>query len=334
MQGEEILKIRLTHGSGGKKTEELIRRIFSKYISSDELSRMDDGGIFDKNYVVSTDSFVVNPVFFPGGNIGDLSICGTVNDLASMGAQPLYFTLGFIIEEGFDSSALEEILSSMKKRIEEVGISVISADTKVVEARDPERPGLFINSTGIGRIYREIPGLDEVESGDVVIVTGAVGEHGFAVLSHRLNLTSTIKSDTKPLWPLIKNLLDSIPVKFMRDPTRGGLAQTLNEIVDGRNFGIDIEEEKVPISEEVRGLSELLGIDPLEVANEGCMIVVVSENHAPEAVNTLRQHLYGQNASIIGRVTDEHPGVVVVRNPYGARRILHKLIGEKLPRIC
>ncbi len=328
------MKITLDHGGGGKKTDELIERIFQPHFNSPELLKRDDGGMFEEKFVLSTDTFVVTPIFFPGGNIGDLAIAGTVNDLASMGAEPEYFSFGFVLEEGLDSGELEKILVTMERLIDELGIEVIAADTKVVEAHRKDNPGLFINSTGIGRIYRPLLGRESIEPGDGVIVTGAVGEHGFAVLSHRLNLSSSITSDTRPLWPMIKKLLDTVPVKFMRDPTRGGLAQVLNEIVSRMPFGIEIHEENVPVRPEVKGLSELLGIDPLEVANEGNMIIIIASEHIGKALNVLKSHPFGTQATLIGEVTSEHPGMVLTVNQYGARRILYRPSGAKLPRIC
>lgn len=328
------MKITLEHGSGGRKTDELIRKIFWKYFGGGEVRKMDDGAVFENELVISTDTFVVNPIIFPGGNIGDLAVAGTVNDIVSMGAQPLYMTAGFVLEQGLDTAVLEEILGSMASHLESLGIELVAADTKVVEARYADEPGVFINTTGVGRIYRRLPGREGIEPGDVVIITGAVGEHGFAVLAHRLNLSSSVKSDTKPLWPLIKPVLDQVNVKFMRDPTRGGVAQTLNEIVDGMNFGIRVFEKNIPVKEDVKGLSELLGIDPLEVANEGKMIIIVPEKDAERAVGILRNHPDGKEACVIGVVTKKHPGVVTIENAYGVERILYKPTAEKLPRIC
>ncbi len=334
MEQSYTMRITLEHGSGGRKTDELIKRHFLRYFNGKEIRKMDDGANFGGGFVISTDTFVVNPVFFPGGNIGDLAVAGTVNDLVSMGAEPLFLTAGFVLEEGFDTQDLEEVLRTMSDHLERLNMELLTADTKVVEARDPGNPGIFINTTGIGRVYRELPGREGIRAGDVVIVTGAVGEHGFAVLAHRLNLSSSIKSDTKPLWGLIKPLLDQVDVKFMRDPTRGGLAQTLNEIVENMSFGIKIFENSIPLKDEVRGLSELLGIDPLEVANEGKMIVILPESQAEKAINILKKHPHGKEASVIGIITEAHPGVVTIENPYGAERILYKPTSEKLPRIC
>ncbi len=328
------MKITLDHGGGGRKTDELISKIFQPHLNSPELMKREDGGIFEHSFVISTDTFVVTPIFFPGGNIGDLAIAGTINDLASMGAEPRYFSFGFVLEEGLDTSDLEKILKTMEDLIKELKIEVLAADTKVIEAHKKENPGLYINSTGIGRIYRPVLGRDSIKPGDGIIVTGAVGEHGFAVLSHRLSLSSTIKSDTRPLWPLIKKLLDNVQVKFMRDPTRGGIAQVLNEIVDQMSFGIEIFEEKIPVKPEVQGLSELLGIDPLEVANEGNMVIIVAKELVDEALNILHSHPFGSDAAFIGEVSEEHPGMVLTVNTYGARRILYRPVGTKLPRIC
>ncbi len=332
-------KITLSHGSGGKLTHKLIEDLFQRYFDFEELKKNDDGGIFSAQkgqYVVSTDSYVVDPVFFPGGNIGTLSISGTINDLASMGAEPICISVGFILEEGLTFDTLEEIVSSMSSLLNSLNVPIISADTKVVERKGDRESGLFINTTGVGRIFKKCLDKRSIKPGDVIIINGPIAEHGFSVLSVRLGLDrqTPILSDAKPLWDLVKEVIKRFDVKFMRDPTRGGIGGVLNEIVKGMDFGIVLNEKDIPIKDGVRGISELLGIDPLEVANEGKMIFVVEEKIAQDVLEVIKAHPDGKDGKIIGYITDEYKEKVIVISPYGSKRILHMPEAQGLPRIC
>ena len=333
------MEILLSHGGGGKRTRELIEKVFLKYFENEKLSELGDSALFDATggqYAFTTDSYVVNPLFFPGGDIGKLAVSGTVNDLSASGAEPLYLSAAFIIEEGFALEDLEKIVSSMSRTASEVGIPVITGDTKVVERGKAD--GLFINTSGIGRLYRTPPPSPErIEPGDVLLVSGTIGDHGITVMALRekiLKDPGDLQSDCAPLWGLVKSVLDTVDVKFMRDPTRGGLAAVANEIVRGKSFGLNLYEEKVPVKEAVRGLSEILGIDPLLAANEGKMVFVVGREEAQRALDTMRSHPLGKDSSIIGEFTDEAPGKVILVTAYGTRRILEMPQGEQLPRIC
>ena len=332
-------KIMLSHGSGGKITNELIKDIFQKHFDFTELRKCDDGGLLKVescDLVLSTDSYVVTPIIFPGGDIGSLSISGTINDLASMGAEPICISVGFILEEGLSFNVLESIVCSMKDTLKKEKVPIITADTKVIESKHGKEKGVFINTTGVGKVLKSIPGRFSIKSGDNIIINGHLAEHGFAVLCARLKLTDeeTIISDAKPLWGLVKSVLREVNVKFMRDPTRGGVAGVLNEIVDGMDFGIILYEDRLPISDKVKGVSELLGIDPLEVACEGKMIFVVDRAQTNRAIEQLRSHPDGKNSQVIGEITDEFKGKVVIVSPYGTKRILAMPSGERLPRIC
>jgi len=333
VRGINTDKITLAHGGGGKKTEDIIRGIFQKYLNDPVLAEMDDGAVLE-DLVFSTDSFVVNPIFFPGGDIGRLAISGTVNDIAVMGARPLYLSLGFIIEEGFEISSLEKILISIKEASEEAGVRIVTGDTKVVEKGKAD--GIYINSSGIGKtLLSPPPSRYRIEPGDLVLINGEIGLHGTAILVAReeLGIKADIKSDVAPLWPLIESII-SPSVKFMRDPTRGGLAAVLNEIVEGMNFGIRLWEEKLPVSQEVAGICEVLGFDPLQLANEGKVVVFVKKEDAESVLEKMKSHPLGKQAEIIGEVTDEFPGKAVLKTTLGTHRIIEQPMGELLPRIC
>lgn len=331
------MRITSSHGSGGKLTGELIRDVFLKYFKDEALRGLDDGAIFNASgevLAVTTDCFVVTPIFFPGGDIGKLSVAGTVNDLASMGASPDYLTAGFILQEGLDVQVIERIADSMAETAESVGMRIITADTKVVEKVGDGPAGLFINTTGVGRIYRRVEGIDSLSRGDRIIISGGIAEHGFSVLSLRLKMGDRIKSDCRPLWDMVKAVLDGVKVKFMRDPTRGGISAVMNEIVEGSKLGIVLYEENIPISDEVKGISELLGIMPYEVASEGRMVFIVEDRYAEKTLAILKNHSSGTGAAIIGELVDEPEEKVLIETPYGSRRILSVPIGESLPRIC
>lgn len=333
MRGTNTDRITLAHGGGGKKTEEIIKGVFQKYLNDPILAEMDDGAVLE-NIVFSTDSFVVKPLFFPGGNIGRLAVSGTVNDIAVMGAQPLFLSLGFIIEEGLELSVLEKILESIRRATEEAGVRIVTGDTKVVEKGKAD--GIYINSSGIGRLaVSPLPDRRRIEPGDLIVINGDIGLHGTAILVARqeLGLKAEIKSDVAPLWPLIKEIL-SPEVKFMRDPTRGGLAAVLNEIVEGMSFGVRIWEEKLPISEEVSGICEVLGFDPLQLANEGRVVVFVKREAADTLLSKMLSHPLGSKAKVIGEVTEDFPGKAVLKTILDTHRIIEQPMGELLPRIC
>jgi len=331
-------KITLAYGSGGRLTHQLIKDVFLKHLNNEILSQMNDSAVFelDGRLAFTTDSYVVNPIFFPGGDIGKLAVNGTVNDLAMMGAEPLYISLGVIIEEGLSLEDLERIVISIKEAVEEAGVKIITGDTKVVEKGKADK--IFINTSGLGIIPRgiEIRG-DNAKPGELVIVNGTIGDHGIAILSARnqLSFSADVKSDTAPLNKLVKIMVDSVPeVSVLRDPTRGGLATTLNEIAQASSVGIEIYESEIPIRDSVKSTCELLGLDPLYMANEGKLVAIVPEDKAESLLYVMRSSPYGKDARIIGKVTREHPGKVILITKLGSKRILDMLSGDPLPRIC
>jgi hydrogenase expression/formation protein HypE len=320
---------------------DLISRLFVPCFDNPILRAGDDAGVVclpgEECLAISTDSHVVSPLFFPGGDIGRLAVCGTVNDVAVMGAEPKWITAGFILEEGLDIEILQRITSSMKAAAEEAGVILIAGDTKVVQKGKAD--GLYINTTGIGLMRPGIsPGGSKAEIGDKIILTGAIGDHGMAVISARgeLGFVSSISSDTAPLNHLVKIALDAAgeAVHVMRDPTRGGLATTLNEIARQSNKGILIEEESIPVKTSVRAACEMLGFDPLYVANEGKLVIFVRPDQAEHMLNVIQSHHYGENAHIIGQVGGAPPGMVLLKTAFGSTRVLDMLAGELLPRIC
>ena len=329
-------KILLAHGGGGSRSAELTRRLFQRFLRDPLLLEMDDaarlpgrpGGAF------TTDSFVVRPLFFPGGDIGRLAVCGTVNDLAVTGAEPLWLSIGFIIEEGFPFKDLERILASIARACRESGARIVCADTKVVERGKAD--GLFINTSGIGRPVFALPvRAQRVKPGDAVLINGAIGQHGVAVTTARgeFGLKARVRSDVAPLWGLIKTCR-RLDVPFMRDPTRGGLAQTLNELAQGRRFGVRIEEQALPVPKNVAAVCDLLGFDPLQVANEGKVLMVVRDKDAEKALRLLRRHPLGKGARRIGEITATNLGRVIMATRTGSERVVMPPAGEILPRIC
>ena len=329
----------MAHGGGGRLTQQLIEGVFHPAFSNPLLDQYHDGAIIDlplRHIAYTTDSFVVNPIFFPGGDIGDLAVNGTVNDLLSCGATPCYLSAGFIIEEGLPISELKIIVESMKEAAQAAGVSIVTGDTKVVERGKCDK--IYINTSGIGIIPAGIDiSLKRIKKGDAIILTGGIGNHGVCILSTRENLgfETIIKSDTAALTTMITNLLASIPdIHIMRDPTRGGLSSTLNEIAEGANITIEIEEDKLPVSEEVAAACNLLGLDPLYVANEGTMLIFVPEEQAEDALRLIRRDKHGKQAAIIGHVTDDKESDVYLKMPLGQTRKLDMLSGEQLPRIC
>jgi hydrogenase expression/formation protein HypE len=285
--------------------------------------------------VISTDSFVVRPLFFPGGSIGELAVHGTINDLAMVGATPKYLTLSLILEEGLELATLAEILNRAGAAARDAGTSIVAGDTKVIERSGDI--GCLINVTGVGITARREPLLvDRIQPGDAILISGTIADHGIAVLGKREGLTfeSQISSDTAPLHTLVQQLMNSTDVRFMRDPTRGGCAATCNEIAAQAMLGIELDETAIPINAPVRSACSLLGLDPLQVANEGKLIAVVPADQAELAIKTLRKHPLGRNACRIGVITSEHPGKVIVRTAFGSRRVVPMPAGELLPRIC
>ena len=331
-------RILLAHGSGGRLAHELIEKVLLKPLSNPLLDRLDDSAVvpFSGRLAFTTDSYVVNPIFFPGGDIGRLAVCGTVNDLSMVGATPLFLSLAFIIEEGLLVDELERVLVSVQAAASEAQIQIITGDTKVVNRGSADR--LFVNTAGVGRVPEgiDISGSN-AKPGDKVILSGTIGDHGIAVLSQRegIGFSTRLESDCAPLNALVSEMMAaSRRIHTMRDPTRGGLATTLNELAAQSKVGIRIEEEKVPVRDEVRGACEMLGIDPLYVANEGKLVALVHPEDAEAVLEKMQRHHYGKKAAIIGEVRSEHPGRVVMKTALGASRIVDMLVGDPLPRIC
>ncbi len=331
--------IQLAHGGGGKLTHELISTMFYPAFSNPILNEQHDGAIFDckeGRMAYTTDSFVVDPIFFNGGDIGDLAVNGTVNDLTCCGATPLFLTAAFIIEEGFPMSDLQRIVESMKKASQKAGVAIVTGDTKVVDKGKCDK--IFINTSGIGIIDPNIHiHSDRIEEGDSIIISGKIGQHGICILSTResLGFETDVASDTASLNHMIQSLSESVPIHFMRDPTRGGLSSTLNEIADSASVRIELDEESLPIGESVLSACELLGLDPLYIANEGLMLIFVPKKHAEKTVELLKQFPEGKDACIIGKVTAKNTdGAVLLNTLYGGQRIIEMLRGEQLPRIC
>ena len=331
-------KILLAHGSGGKLAHDLIVKNFVTALDNPLLSQMDDAAVFDVKHrlAFTTDSYVINPIFFPGGNIGKLSVCGTVNDLATSGAQPLYLSLAFIIEEGLPLNDLKLVVDSIKVTAGEAGVKIVTGDTKVVNRGSADK--LFINTSGIGIIPEGISiSGSNAKPGDKVILSGTIGDHGIAVLSKRegISFSTSLESDCAPLAGMVADMLKaSRNIHSLRDPTRGGLATTLNELAEQSKVGIRIEETKIPVKNAVLGACEMLGFDPLYVANEGKMVAIVAKEDAVKILKAVQQHRYGKEAAIIGEVVADHPGRVVMKTLLGSSRIVDMLAGDLLPRIC
>ncbi len=326
-------KVLLAHGGGGSKSAELTRLVFQRFLRDPLLMEMDDAARLP-GQVFTTDSFVVRPLFFPGGDIGRLAVCGTVNDMAVMGAKPLYLSIAFIIEEGFPLAQLEKILASIARACRESGTRIVCADTKVVEKGKAD--GMFITTAGIGRpLFKKPVEPARIRPGDVILLNGPLGLHGISVLAARgeFGLQGKIRSDVAPLWELIKKCR-SLDVPFMRDPTRGGLAQTLNELAHKKKFGVRVREDRLPIPKKVAAVCDLLGFDPLHVANEGKVVMVVARQDADKALRALRGHPLGRGARVIGAITKENPGRVVMATLSRSERIVMPPVGEILPRIC
>lgn len=331
--------ISLAHGNGGKLTQELIKDIFLPCFDNPLLAPLTDSAVFEINgtkLAFTTDSYVIRPLFFPGGDIGKLSVSGTINDLAVMGAKPIFISCGLIIEEGLSLLTLKKIIRSVEKTARYAGVSIAAGDTKVVEKGSAD--GIFINTSGIGIVSSGINlSFERIETGDYIIVNGTVGDHSVAVLSKReeLGFEGSVSSDCVPLYGLVEKLKPYWEsIKFMRDPTRGGLAGILNEVVQGRGFGIELWERSIPFQEETIIICELLGIDPLYLANEGKILFFVKRERAKEVLRALHTHSLGKKASIIGEVVAEPAGRVYLRTNIGTKRVLDMLIEDQLPRIC
>lgn len=331
--------ITLGHGSGGLLTHKLLQTGVFDLLKNDLLDQQHDGASFQLNGKVafSTDSYVITPAFFPGGNIGELAINGTVNDLAMCGAIPQYLSLAFIIEEGLSMEEFWTILSSIKQAAQKAGTRIVTGDTKVVEKGKGDK--IFINTSGVGLIHPQANiHHNRIEAGDKIIISGNIATHGIAIMSVRqgLEFESDILSDTAPLNHTIKNLLDKFgsDIKFLRDPTRGGVASVLNEIAELTRLGFAINQNDIPLNEQVEGACEMLGLDPLYVANEGIFLAVVKNEIAEEFLKELRNDENGRNAQLIGEVSTQHPGKVVLKSKIGGSRVVNYLTGEQLPRIC
>lgn len=329
-------KIILGHGSGGKLTRDLIRDIFIQGLENLAPKSLDDGAILpqqEHNLVFTTDSYVVSPLEFPGGDIGNLAIAGTVNDLAVMGAKPLYVSLGIILEEGCEIAFLRKIVASISFTARKAGVWIACGDTKVVEKGKGD--GLFINTSGIG-ILNHPTDEGSIQKGDKVLINGTIGDHGMTILTLRSGfpLRSSLQSDCAPLNSLIQSVSERIKIKWMRDPTRGGVATALNELVENKTWGIMLSEAELPLHNAVGGLSEILGLDPLYSANEGKVIMIVSEKDALDAQKILKEHPMGKRASIIGTVSDDYPEKLVLQTEMGTLRTLGILTSDPLPRIC
>jgi hydrogenase expression/formation protein HypE len=332
--------ILLGHGSGGKMMHDLIENVFIKHFENSILSEQTDAAIVQagsEKIAFTTDSFVIDPLFFPGGNIGKLAVCGTVNDLAVSGDEPLYLSVSFIIEEGFPFKSLEIIAESLAAEAKKAGVLIVTGDTKVVNKGKCDK--LFINTSGIGLVRNDRTHITKalnIVPGDIIIINGTIGDHGISVLNAResFNFKTTIVSDCASLNHIIGEVLNKTQVKFMRDPTRGGVATVLNELAGKINLGIEIDESLLPVNNGVKAMCEILGFDPLHIANEGKVLIVAGKEYGPAIIEILKNNELGRNCAVIGRVVDDHRGKVVLRNETGGRRIIDSLSGDQLPRIC
>ena len=335
-------KITLSHGSGGKSTHNLIEGVFAPAFSNPMLDAMDDAATFSVNgsgqrLAFTTDTYVVSPLFFPGGDIGKLAVHGTINDLCMAGATPLYLSAGFILEEGFLIADLRRIVASMASAAREAGVSIVTGDTKVVQRGKAD--GVFINTAGVGLMRANWqPGQTQLQPGDRVLLSGPVGDHGIAIMMAReaLDIETDIESDTAPLNTLVAALFDAAGegVHCLKDPTRGGVATSLNEMALGSEVSVALDEQTIPVHTEVRGACEILGLDPLTIANEGKLLAIVAPDVADAALAAMRNHPLGRQAAIIGTIQAEPPGMVFLRTDIGGLRVLDMLVGDPLPRIC
>lgn len=328
-------RVMLAHGSGGRLSHELIVNLFQKYLANPHLNQMNDAVLLPggERLAVSTDSFVVSPLFFRGGNIGKLAVCGTVNDLAVSGAIPKFMSLALILEEGLPMAELEKIVKSVAETATEAGVAIVCGDTKVVERGSADK--IFINTTGLGYITDRLVGPERIRPGDEILITGTIGDHGIAILSERegLEFQTPVQSDCAPLNGLIDRFYGP-GVKCMRDPTRGGVATTLNELALQGGVSMLLKEESLPLSPSVDSACEMLGLDPLYLANEGKALVIVAAEAAAEVLMKMQSHPLGRQAARIGKVEEGKPGLVLLETFLGGKRIIGMLEGEHLPRIC
>lgn len=333
-------RILISHGSGGKKSQELIERVFLRHFDDPALLLLNDQAVLERpagRIAVSTDTYTVDPIFFPGGDIGSLSVHGTVNDVAMAGAEPFALSAGFILEEGLPLKDLDRIAGSMAEAARQAGVRIVTADTKVVSRGAADR--IFINTTGFGVVDDGLRiGGQNALPGDRILLSGTIGDHGIAIASARdgIQFSTTVISDSASLNGLVRTLIESVneDLHVMRDPTRGGLATVLNEIASQSGVGMGITEEAIPLKEAVKGACELLGYDPLYLANEGKMVAVVAGGAADDALEAMRSHPLGRESAIIGEVTADRPGRVVLHTSLGGRRLVDRLTGDMLPRIC
>jgi hydrogenase expression/formation protein HypE len=333
-------RITMSHGAGGKATQTLIEAVFLDAFRNPLLEPLEDAAslsVAGARLALTTDSYVVSPLFFPGGNIGDLAVNGTVNDLAVSGATPLYLTAGFILEEGFGVEDLQRVVASMQEAALAAGVSIVTGDTKVVQRGKAD--GCYINTAGVGVIPADAAalGVAHAQPGDAIIVSGPIGDHGITIMLARgeLDIEADLGSDTAPLNGLVADLLRAVPqVRAMRDATRGGVATILNEIARAADLGVLASEDDIPVRPQVRGACELLGIDPMYVACEGRLVAVVPRDSAEAAVRALRAHPLGAEAAVIGAVVADQPGIVRLKTAFGGTRIVDLLVGDPLPRIC
>jgi len=340
MGGEIKRQITLDHGSGGLKTRELIEGLFLKRLNNPFLSNLEDSATIEVNQgriAFTTDSYVVDPIRFPGGDIGSLSVHGTINDLAMKGAWPVALSLSFVLEEGFSFDELDQILASIESASKKAGVPIVTGDTKVVPRGKGDK--IFINTSGIGIIPDGVDvGYHRIQSGDVIIVSGSIGDHGVTILTQRegLGFSGDLKSDTMALHGLVKTLLEEIgpDLHCLRDPTRGGVATVLVELAERTGLSMEIDEVNLPIRDEAKGATEILGLDPLYLANEGKLVAWVSESSAERAVEIMRQRIEGKEANIIGKVLDGKDARVTLNTIVGGKRAIYALTGNPLPRIC
>ncbi len=331
--------IDMTHGSGGRAMAQLIEELFVKHLDNDLLRQANDQAAFNVpggRMVMSTDGHVISPLFFPGGDIGSLSVHGTINDVAMSGARPLYLSAGFILEEGFPLSELEKIVASMAEASATAGVPVVTGDTKVVEKGKGD--GIFITTTGVGMVPEgvQISG-NRALPGDAILISGTIGDHGVAIMSSRENLEfeTSIQSDSAALHTLVADMVTAVPdIHCLRDPTRGGLATTLNELAQQSSVGMILDENRIPVNPSVTAACELLGLDPLYVANEGKLVCICAREHSQSLLSIMQAHPLGHNAAVIGEVTDDPNGFVQMQTRFGGSRIVDWLSGEQLPRIC
>lgn len=332
-------RVLLGHGSGGRMSAELLQRIFLPAFNNDILGSCEDQATFaapGSRLAFTTDAFVVRPLFFPGGDIGKLAVCGTINDLAVGGARPRYLAAAFILEEGLPLDDLRSIVASMRRACADASVALVAGDTKVVDRGKGD--GVFITTTGIGVVPDGVSlSIKNPRPGDRILLSGTIGDHGIAVMSVRegLEFETTLESDCASLESLTRTMLETCPrIRWMRDPTRGGLSSALNEMAGAARVGVKIHESAIPIRSEVRGACEMLGLDPLYVANEGKLIAAVPASDAEHVLETMRRHPLGRNAAVIGEVVADHPGMVTLKTIVGAERLMTMLAGDQLPRIC